>query len=146
MTTVEQETTPVQAPDPSYLIDLSFIEGYGRSAIKILKSRLCPTCVQKFEKTKDPSKLKFDDLRKCVQQSCAQDEGFVTPQMPLLECAFRLLLASTSEPVTLAELHHQVIDLWSNAPWPRHISAESLARALAGDTYYGIVELRQEAE
>ena len=146
MTTVDQEIAPVEAPDPSYLIDPSFIEESGRSAFKILESRLCPACVQKLEKSKDPSKLKFDDLRKCIQQSCSKDEDFVTPQMPLLECAFRLLLASTDEPVTLAELHRQVIDLWSNAPWPRHISAESLARALAGDTYYGIMELREEAE
>jgi hypothetical protein len=145
MTTVDQEIA-VEAPDPSYIVDPSFIEGSGRSAFKILQSRLCPACVQKFEKSKDPSKLTFDDLRKCVQQSCAQDEGFVTPQMPLLECAFRLLLASTSEPVTLTELHRQVIDLWSNAPWPRHISAASLERALASDTYYGIMELRPAAK
>jgi hypothetical protein len=146
MTTVDQEIAPREAPDPSYRIDLSFIEESGRSAFKILESRLCPACVQKFEKSKDPSKLKFDDLRKCLQQSCSKDANFVTPQMPLLECAFRLLLASTDELITLAELHRQVIDLWSNAPWPRHISADSLARALAGDTYYGIIELREEVE
>jgi hypothetical protein len=145
MATVDQEIA-VEPSDPSYIIDPSFIEGSGRSAFKILQSRLCPACLQKFEKSKGGSKLTFGDLRKCVQQFCSQDSDFVTPQMPLLECAFRLLLASTSEPVALTELHRQVIDLWSNAPWPRHISAASLERALASDTYYGIMEFRPAAK
>ena len=146
MPSIDNEVASVKVPDPSYLVDPNFIEESGRSAFKILQSRLCPACVQKFEKSKYPSNLQFNDLRKCLQQSCSQVEDFVTPQMPLLECVFRLLLASTNEPVTLAELHGQVIELWSNAPWPRHISAGSLERALAGDTYYGIMELREGAK
>lgn len=141
MPKVSQKVKSSKKVEQSYAINPMAIEEAGRSGYKILESRLCPDCSQKFDKSKDNGELTFQDLRECIQKSCSQDLNFVTPAMPLLECAFRFLIASPKEPLTLTELHSKVNDLWSNAPWPRHISPESLARAISSDSYYGIVEV-----
>lgn len=140
MPKVSQKAKSSKKTEQSYAIDPIIIEDSGRSGYKILESRLCPDCRQKIDTSKVKGNLTFQDLRECMQKYCSQDLNFVTPAMPLLECAFRFLITSQKEPLTLTELHSKVNDLWSNAPWPRHISPESLARAISSDTYYGIVE------
>ena len=62
-------------------------------------------------------------------------------QMPVLEAAFRILLASEPPVLSLQELHDALMKQWATPSLPRSLPLETLRRILRGDRYYGIQEV-----
>jgi hypothetical protein len=115
-----------------YFIDLEWYQQQERCFSTLAASRLCPTS-RKKEKTKSEAAL----LR-IIKQCCSKRDGFITPNMPLLEMIFRLLLANGNQPLELGEMQEQ-LKKWlgdtSNAP---DLSIPKLKRMLDNDRYYGL--------
>ena len=133
MTTAETTATP------HYVIDPERSRQLRRAPEVLLLGRRCPSCAARYEGTGElpPAEEQLREIAQC----CARQEGFIVPEMPLLEIVFRTLLAAGNRPVSLQQLHDDLTDRWATPANPRNISPATLRRILAADTYYGIREV-----
>jgi len=115
-----------------YFIDLDWYQQQGRSFASLAASRLCPTS-RKKEKTKSEAAL----LR-TIRQCCSKRDGFITPNMPLLEMIFRLLLANGNQPLELGQMQEQLQKWLGDSSNARDLSVLKLKRILSNDKYYGL--------
>ncbi len=129
-----QEAPP---EDPSYKFIPSPIEQQGRSVGVVLGSRLCEAARAKLKG--EPWKMSYAELRRLFRSSCANQEGYLSPQHPVLETVLRLLLTSKADSMTLTEIHDQVSSLWLTSTWPRHINKDAMRRVLDRAVSHGIV-------
>ena len=125
-----------------YFIDLDWYQQQERSFASLAASRLCPTS-RKKEKTKSEAAL----LR-TIRQCCSKRDGFITPNMPLLEMIFRLLLANGNQPLELEQMQEQLQKSLGDASNARDLSVPKLKRILSKDQYYGLrpAPLEEEAK
>jgi len=115
-----------------YFIDLDWYQQQERSFATLAASRLCPTS-RKKEKTKSEAVL----LR-TIKQCCSKRDGFITPNMPLLEMIFRLLLANGNQPLELGQMQEQLQKWLGDTNNARDLSIPKLKRILDNDRYYGL--------
>ncbi len=132
--TAEAEAAPVQE-NPYYVIDPERTIELNRSLDLLLLSRRCPSCKARLggQPQKAPVAEQIKEIAKC----CADQEGFIRPEMPMQEIVFRTLLATGNEPVSLEHLHHLITDELYTPINPRSIPLKGLKRVLDTDTYYG---------
>ena len=125
-----------------YFIDLDWYQQQERSFATLAESRLCPTS-RKKEKTKSEAAL----LR-TIRQCCSKRDGFITPNMPLLEMIFRLLLANGNQPLELEQMQEQLQKWLGDTSNARDLSVPKLKRILSNDQYYGLrpAPLEEEAK
>ena len=123
--------------DPTYTFLPRMIEEQGRSIGAVLRGRLSDGAQAKLEGNgKD---MPYKALRKLFKDSCAGQEGYLSPQHPVLETVLRMLLTAKSDSLPLSDIHDRVSDLWLTSTWPRHINLEAMKRLLDRAAYYGIV-------
>ena len=115
-----------------YFIDLDWYQEQERSFATLASSRLCPTS-RKKEKTKSEAVL----LR-AIKTCCSKRDGFITPNMPLLEMIFRLLLANGNQPLELGQMQEQLQKWLGDSSNARDLSVPKLKRILSNDKYYGL--------
>jgi len=115
-----------------YFIDLDWYRQQERSFATLASSRLCPTS-RKKEKTKSEAVL----LR-AIKQCCSKRDGFVTPNMPLLEMVFRTFLANGNQPLNLEQIQEQLQTWLGDSSNARDLSIPKLKRILDNDRYYGL--------
>jgi hypothetical protein len=139
--TIEQDIDIAEA-GLRYFIDLDWYQEQERSFATLAASRLCPTS-RKKEKTKSEAAL----LR-TIKQCCSKRDGFITPNMPLLEMVFRLLLANGNEPLELGQMQEQLQKWLGDTNNSRDLSILKLKRILDNDRYYGLrpAPMTKEAE
>jgi hypothetical protein len=140
----KDESSTEEYQEPRFAIDLKTIEAQGRMPTVILASRMCAASKAKLKSPEAVHEMSFAQLRKLIRQNCRKDPEYLSPHLPVMETAFRILLASPKEPVSLSALHDQITQLWIGLPWPRQISIESLARVLSHDSYYGMVVVEEK--
>jgi hypothetical protein len=129
--TTEQDSENVEL-QLRYFIDLNWYQQQERSFATLAASRLCPTS-RKKEKMKSEAAL----LR-TIKQCCSKRDGFITPNMPLLEMIFRLLLANGNQPLELGQMHEQLQKWLGDTNNARDLSIPKLKRILDSDQYYGL--------
>jgi len=132
MTTEQEPGKEVVEIQPHYFIDLNWYKEQGRSFASLAASRLCPIS-RKKEKSKSEAAL----LR-TIKQCCSKREGFITPNMPLLEIVFRLLLANGNQPLGLIEIQEQLQQRTGDLSGAKDLSTPKLKRILDNDRYYGL--------
>ncbi len=93
-----------------YAIDMNWYQEQERSFTVLATSRLCPSS-QKKKIPKSETAL-LNTLKQC----CSKWEGFVTPEMPLLEMIFRLFLANGNQPLALDQIQEK---LWQQVSCSR---------------------------
>ena len=123
------------AGDRRYFIDLDWYHEHERSFAVLISGRLCPAS-QKKKIAKSENAL-----LKTISQCCSKWEGFITPDMPILEIVFRNLLASGNQPLSLDEIRGNLQQVLTDTTGLRDLSPERLNRILASDKYYGIKAL-----
>lgn len=132
------------AEDSYYTIAPQAIEASGRSLSVILGDRLCEAARTRLKSPDAWRTMSYKELRKLLRDNCADQDGYLSAQQPVLETAFRMLLTAPSGKLSLSEMHSQLAELWMTSPWPRHIGAESLKRLLDNGVSYGIVRAEGE--
>lgn len=128
--TTEQNLEPVETK-ARYFIDLSWYQKQERSFAMLAATRLCPAS-RKKEKSKSESAL----LR-TIKQCCSKREGFITPNMPLMEIIFRIFLANGNQPLEVEQIQEQLMQI-PDISSVRDISIPKLKRILDNDRYYGL--------
>jgi hypothetical protein len=130
-----------EGPEPEYAIDPGVIEARGQSVSAVIGERLCDAGLAKLKSPDDWRTMTYKELRKLFKDRCSNQEGYLSPQQPLLETVVRMLLSSKADRLSLSQIHGEVSDLWMTSPWPRHIAIESLRRVLDRGTSHGIVRV-----
>lgn len=135
--TVESNEAPER--ESYYTILPEAIEATGRSLNVVLGDRLCEAALVKLKEPGAWRTMSYKELSKLLRDNCANQDGYLSPQQPVLETAFRLLLTTPGGKLSLNEVHQRIAELWMTSPWPRHINADSLKRVLDNGVSYGIV-------
>ena len=139
--TTEQDIEIVEKqPQYYFFIDMDWYRQQGRSFATLASSRLCPTSSKK-EKTKTEAVL----LR-VIKQCCSKRDGFITPNMPLLEMVFRIFLANGNQPLNLEQIQEQLQSWLGDSSSARDFSVTKLQRILDNDRYYGLRPVATEEE
>ncbi|MDA1035358.1 MAG: hypothetical protein O3B65_00580 [Chloroflexi bacterium] len=134
----EDELLTVEEKEPAYFFSPEVIETLGRSVQLVVGERLCDGALLKQKEPDAWKTMTFKELRKLFKD-CGDQDGYLSPQAPLLETVVRMLLASKRDSLSLSEIHADVSALWISSPWPRHISIESLQRVLDHGATYAVL-------
>jgi len=129
----------VEDVEHAYAFSPEVITALGLSIPVVVGERLCDAALAKLKEDDTWRTMSYKELRKLFRDNCNDQDGYLSPQAPLLETIVRMLLSAKKDVVTASEIHSVLSDLWITSPWPRHISIESMQRVLDNGTAYGIV-------
>lgn len=129
----------VEDVEHAYAFSPEVITALGLSIPVVVGERLCDAALATLKEDDTWRTMSYKELRKLFRDNCNDQDGYLSPQAPLLETIVRMLLSAKKDAVTVSELHSVLSDLWITSPWPRHISIESMQRVLDNGTAYGIV-------
>lgn len=137
---VSQEAGNVSGGQTHWIIDLDWFEKNNRSFIDLARRSLCPKCTEKLLKKK--KKTSESDVLAAVKECCFRAPGFITPKLPILESAFRVILAGDNKPMGIGDLTKELsLRRGAEAYTPR---PESLDRLLSNDHWYGFKKVGEE--
>ena len=141
MTTEQTQRAAPTSAEAMYAIRSEFIEAQGRSLSVVIGERLCHRAVTNAGDMAAIRSKSFKQLRDLARKECSDDPEYLSPQAPVLESVFKLLLVAPNDGLSLAALHSAISDLWMTSARPRHISMQALARVLTQDRYYGVAQV-----
>lgn len=123
-----EATSQENNENPSYTFDPELITRQGRSVGVVLGARLCDAARAKLKG--DPQNMTYKELHALFKANCADQEGYLSPQHPILETVARILLSAPQDTVPLSELYDQVSNLWLTSAWSPSLNIESMRRLL----------------
>jgi hypothetical protein len=128
---VQQDQQPAPAPPPRYCINEEWIEQSGRSLQHMIETRLPQgQGDEKGSKRKKAKAVSMSDLGKV--------EGFVSPDLPMLEAVFRLLLVHENKPMDVEQISQELAENGIGIRDARSVRPDVLVRLLDSDRYYGL--------
>lgn len=120
--------SPENGENPSYTFNPELIANQGRSVGVILGTRLCEAARAKLKRA--PEGLTYAELHALFRAHCAGQEGYLSPQHPVLETVARILLAAPEDALPLSDIYEQVSDLWLTSAWSPSLDANAMRRLL----------------
>jgi len=120
---------------PRWFIDLDWFQQNDRSFSALAQSCLCSECRERLK-----GEISAADLLTTIKDCCSKAPGFITAELPILECIFRLFLANGNPPLAGEALGEQLSE-WRGGDAYR-TSAEVLSRILRDEQYYGIRQIK----
>ena len=132
---------------PSYHIDEAWYEQQGRSLRYMIESRtegIEPAAVKAQEK---PSKRKTKAIavtKGVSMESLAKLEGFIRPELTILEAIFRLILVHQNKPLPATQISEELAEHGIGVMDSRVVRPGNLVRMLDADFHYGIRRFRAE--
>jgi hypothetical protein len=138
------EEQELEEADPLYTIKPQIIEAQGRSVSLVVGDRLCEAAFAKMKSPDAWRTMTYKELRKLAKDTCGNQEGYITAQLPVVEAVFKLLLVASRDTLSLTEIHERLSAIWLIAPWPRHIGRESLQRVLDNSVRHGILRIEEK--
>ena len=124
---------------PRWFINLDWFQQNNRSFSALAQSCSCPKCRERLK-----GEISAADLLTTIKDCCSKEPGFITGELPVLECIFRLFLANGNQPLDVEELGEQLSE-WRGGD-TYHTSAEILSRLLSSDQYYGLRQVQESGE
>ena len=123
-----------------YAIDPEILKRPGRDFSFIMWEYLCTAARVALDGDRNQlSTMSFLKIRQLVIRSCANDGEYISPQFPVKEIVFRLLMIAPGTWVPERLLHVALSDLLITSPWPRPIDQGSLRRILSRAQIDGII-------
>ncbi len=120
--------SPENDENPSYTFNPDLIANQGRSVGVVLGTRLCEAAKAKLKGA--PEDLTYKELHALFRSHCAGQEGYLSPQHPVLETVARILLAAPEDALPLSEIYEQVSELWLTSAWSPSLDANAMRRLL----------------
>ena len=142
-----------------FAIDRTWYEERGRSFEVVVQARMCPSCqarlgdpIEENYVTLDPSGKRVITERRIVpygsnplpiiRDCCSRTKGYINAHMPIMEIAFRILLARGNQPISAEELKKEM-EFWAgHSDRVRFLSVQSLQRMLERDEHYGFRQVQ----
>jgi len=146
-----------------YAIDTTWYDRHDLSFEEIVRLRMCSSCRARLGEEvqerypvfdRETGQIAYEERTviyganplKVIRDCCSRQHDFITPEMPVLEVLFRVLLARGNQPATLAELREQMAAFCPDGRcrWLL-LPLEVLERLLDDERFYGIQPVRQLA-
>jgi len=122
-----------------YAVDMGWYKEQERSFMLLAKGRLCPAAHKKLPKSEA-------GLLNTFKQCCSKWDGFMTPNMALLEMIFRIFLASGNKSLSLEQIQAKLQQRLSDTSDSRDISIPKLKRIIDDDRFYGVKQINGNGE
>ncbi len=123
-----------------WFIDLDWYQQNSRSFVTLAREYLCPNCAQRWATEK--GEISEEALLANISDCCCHTPGFINDRLPILESAFRLLLANNNKPLELEDLGQQLREFRGGDTY--RTSAKLLFHLLSNDKYYGFRPAEQK--
>ena len=136
----QQESEPVISA--SFAIDPQRLAARGRSLQLLLLHRRCASCWGTL--IQEPGQglaIEAEEHLERIANHCSLSPGFIQADQPVMEAAFRVLLANSGGPMSVQAIYEALRERWSNPTNPRNPPPDKLYRMLLADTFYGIGEV-----
>ena len=130
-----EATSQENDENPSYTFDPELITRQGRSVGVLLGAKLCEAAKAKLKG--NPQTMTYKELH-TLFRGCAGQEGYLSPQHPVLETVVRLLLAAPQDAVLLSDIYEQVSNLWLTSAWSPSLNVSAMRRLLDHAAFQGI--------
>ena len=132
---LQAEELIAEEPPQKYYIDTGWFERQGRSFEFMIESRVegldVPSSKGSRKRGKAASKgTSLEDISKI--------EGFVKPELPILEAVFRLLLIHQNKPMDVDQISQELAELGLGVLDARMITPQTLIRTIDKDFHYGL--------
>jgi hypothetical protein len=149
----DEEARPAEE---RYFIDSDWYEQNGLSFNDVMLERMCAQCQRRVGEEveerypvldKKTKKVSYE-LRRIqygarpiavIRDCCARKSGFISPDMPVLEAIFRMLLANGNQPMPLEHIRDQLRE-WcptGRCQWLL-LPPETIKRIVENDQFYGL--------
>ena len=119
--------------DPRYNIDMDWFERNPRSHDEMIAGRVAdldaPATKGAAKRKKAAPTPSMADLAKM--------EGFINPQLPLLEAVFRLMLVHQNKPLGVGQISQELAEAGLGIKDSRLVNPEVISRMVESDAYYG---------
>ncbi|MSQ23439.1 MAG: hypothetical protein EXR58_02650 [Chloroflexi bacterium] len=152
----EEDEELGEIAEERYFVDDDWYEQQGLSFNDIIQERMCVQCqarlgeeVEERYPVEDRRTRKVTyELRRIeygarpvplIRDCCGRKSGFITPDMPVLEAIFRILLANGNQPMPLEHIRDQLRE-WcptGRCQWLL-LPDDTLRRIVEGDHFYGL--------
>ena len=126
----KEQQKPEQTEVVRFLIDTQWYEESGHSLVTIVNARRCPSCQSRLARGQDNR-----DPIAAISECCSKEEAFLQRDLPLLECAFRVILAGGNSPMSGQEIRGRLAGVGFDII-TRDLSPERLERMLSRDSFY----------
>ena len=120
-------------PVPVYHIDEAWFETAGRSLQDMIDGR-----VVSRQQAQDGAGKRRRKRSSISMADLAKIEGFVNPELPILEAIFRLLLVHENKPMDVEQISQELAERGIGILDARVVRPEALTRILDTDSYYGL--------
>jgi len=131
-----------KSQNPKYFIDEAWYQAHKRSLQHMVDSRMEAMDGQKEKAAAEKPAPRRRGARAAAKstpmESLAKVEGFIHPELTLLEAVFRLLLVHQNKPMDVEQISQELAEHGIGVTDTRVVNARSLARLLDGDFHYGI--------
>ena len=124
--------------EPLYQIDTDGAFDKGRDIKSILVSRMGYLLQQQLS-AEELESMAPEDLVMQIVYQVAETEDYLLPDTPLKEAIFRVLLANDNKPMGPQSISSVLEEKWQLSPYPRDISASTIAKLLDHSDPYCIV-------
>lgn len=139
-----------------YHVDIDWYDASGLSFVEVAAARMCPDCQKRLDEeveekypVLDPKTRRVSyELRRfrrgsrpmqVLRDCCSRKGGFITPELPILEAVFRILLANGNQPMPIEHIRDQLRE-WcptGRCQWLL-LPIDSMRRVLDHDQSYGL--------
>nr|MBC7244336.1 hypothetical protein [Chloroflexota bacterium] len=100
-------------------IDFSWWEKQNKDIRVLMKELLCPECSKTLADTPETQMVdlidpetaevtRVDAVWEAIRACCSTKPDYITPDTPLIESIFRVLLANGNKPLSILELHERI--------------------------------------
>lgn len=120
-----------------YFVSSAVASQLHRALPYIVGSRRCNKC-QGIEPKLRSRLSEADQYIRLISEHCKNTEGYLTPNRPLKESIFRLILAQRNRPITPSEISVSLSKEWALTPFPRDLAPVVIQRLLESSDYYCI--------
>ena len=145
-----------------FFIDLQWYNENDRSFQTMAQARMCRSCQSKLG-TEVQERVPTIDQKtgrvvfemrsvpygsnplSVIRSCCSKERYYITPETPLLEAVFRVLLANGNQPSDVETIREQLSNWISLLDRPHGYSAELITRLIKNDRYYGLREFPTSA-
>ena len=122
---LEGEAVEPEEDTGLYFIDGEWFESHELSFTDVVQARMCPQCQDRLDEeveeryptadrrtgrvTYEVRRVKYGTRPMAViRDCCSHKSGYITPEMPVLEAIFRILLGNANQPMPLQHVREQL--------------------------------------
>jgi len=129
-----EEDLTAEPMETSWFIDLDWYQQYKRSFPSLARDCLCTKCYKRLHASEN--EIPANEIIETIKGCCANDPQYITGNLPILESAFRILIANGNQPMKMEDLSKQLSERRGGDTY--HTSPRILYRLLTNDIYYGL--------